>query len=112
MFRHARRVLVILWMFTRHRLWWAIYRDVVRSHLTNPDCGCEADSRLDGRARHVRLALAELGPTFIKLGQFLSPRSLAGCVSRGAVKAPGGGACDLLLGGASPVRGDVHLRAA
>jgi ubiquinone biosynthesis protein len=58
----------------RYRLVWAIYRDVMRGHLTNPHCACEDDLRMTRHAHRLRQALESLGPTFIKLGQFLSRR--------------------------------------
>lgn len=72
--RHAVRAGAILWTFTRYRLFWAIYRDVVRGHLSNPHCECDEDVRTLARARRFRAALEALGPAFVKLGQFLSRR--------------------------------------
>jgi len=63
-----------LWTFLRYRLFWAVYRDVIRDHLRNPHCACQEDLRMTRRARRLRSALESLGPTFIKLGQFLSRR--------------------------------------
>lgn len=74
MIRRGLRALEIAWTFLRHGVVGAVYRDVVRSHLTNPHCGCEADEAVSGRARRLREALEALGPTFVKLGQFLSRR--------------------------------------
>jgi ubiquinone biosynthesis protein len=64
-----------MWTFVRYRLLWAIYRDVLRGHLSNPHCECEADLRITDRARRLRAALESLGPTFVKLGQFVSRRA-------------------------------------
>lgn len=70
----AFRAVAIFWTLARYRLFWALYRDIVRGHLSNPHCGCEADARMTRRAARLRNALERLGPTFIKLGQFLSRR--------------------------------------
>jgi ubiquinone biosynthesis protein len=64
----------ILWAFGRRNLFWGLYRDLYQGQLTNQDCGCEADRRVERRAARLREALEELGPTFVKLGQVLSRR--------------------------------------
>jgi ubiquinone biosynthesis protein len=72
--RPLTRAAVIAWAFGRRGLPWTVYRDVVRGHLHNPHCGCRADETMARRARRLREALESLGPTFVKLGQFLSQR--------------------------------------
>ena len=72
--RDAARAATIVWTLLRHRVPGALYRDVVRTHLSNPHCACEADAEMTARARRMRHALERLGPAFIKLGQFLSRR--------------------------------------
>lgn len=72
--REAARAATIVWTLLRHRVPGALYRDVVRSHLSNPHCPCEADTEMTARARRMRHALERLGPAFVKLGQFLSRR--------------------------------------
>ena len=74
MIRQATRAAVILWTFTRRGLLWSVYSDVVRGHVSNPHCACEDDLGVAKRARRLRTALEQLGPTFVKLGQFLSRR--------------------------------------
>lgn len=74
MIRQMVRATVIAWAFTRRGLFWTIYRDVVRRYMSNPHCECGEDRRMADRAGKLRSALEELGPTFIKLGQFLSRR--------------------------------------
>jgi ubiquinone biosynthesis protein len=74
MLRGALRALRILWTLGRRNLFWGLYRDVYLAHGANPDCQCEANRRLERRAVHLREALEELGPTFVKLGQLLSRR--------------------------------------
>src|SRR3990172_6102952 len=68
------RTLHIFWVLGRPGLAWGLYRDLGRARLTNQDCGCEADRRIQHRAVRLRAALEELGPTFVKLGQMLSRR--------------------------------------
>jgi ubiquinone biosynthesis protein len=72
--REGARAATIVWTLVRHRVPGALYRDVVRSHLSNPHCPCEADADMTARARRMRHALERLGPAFVKLGQFLSRR--------------------------------------
>ena len=74
MTRQLRRATRILWAFGRRNLFWGLYRDLYQGQLTNQDCGCEADRRVERRATRLREALEELGPTFVKLGQVLSRR--------------------------------------
>jgi ubiquinone biosynthesis protein len=64
----------VLWAFGRRNLFWGLYRDLYRGHVTNRDCGCHADRAIERRAVRLRQALEELGPTFVKLGQVLSRR--------------------------------------
>lgn len=73
-FRRGHRVIEVSWTFLRHGAVGSVYRDIVRNHVTNPHCGCEADEAVRSRARGMRRALEDLGPTFVKLGQFLSRR--------------------------------------
>lgn len=73
-FGQLRRMIQILWAFGRRNLFWGLYRDLRRGYLTNRDCGCDADRRVERRAVRLREALEELGPTFVKLGQVLSRR--------------------------------------
>jgi ubiquinone biosynthesis protein len=72
--RQVVRATAIAWAFTRRGLFWTIYRDVVRGHMSNPHCECAQDRRLSERASRLRMTLEDLGPTFVKLGQFLSRR--------------------------------------
>lgn len=72
--RSLTRAVTIAWAFIRRGLPWTVYRDVVRGHLYNPHCGCRADELMARRAARLREALEHLGPTFVKLGQFLSQR--------------------------------------
>jgi ubiquinone biosynthesis protein len=68
------RLFVIGWAFFRRNLCFALYRDVYHRHISDRDCRCEADQQLRERARKLREALEDLGPTFVKLGQVLSRR--------------------------------------
>lgn len=72
--RRGFRTVEVLHVFLRHRVVGSIWRDVVRGHVSNPHCGCDADEATRGRARRLREAFETLGPTFVKLGQFLSRR--------------------------------------
>ena len=74
MIQELRRLLVIGWVFFRRNLFFALYRDVYHRHIADRDCSCEADQQLRERAKKLREALEELGPTFVKLGQILSRR--------------------------------------
>ena len=72
--RSLLRLHKIFWAFGRRNLFVAVYLDVYRRSLTSRSCSCEEDDRLRGRAKRLRAAFEELGPTFIKLGQILARR--------------------------------------
>lgn len=74
MIQELRRLLIIGWAFFRRNLFFALYRDVYHRHIADRECSCEIDQELRQRARTLREALEELGPTFVKLGQILSRR--------------------------------------
>jgi hypothetical protein len=57
MIGQAARAVFIGWVILRHGLPWTVYRDVKRRHLSNPDCGCAQDERMERRARRLRGAL-------------------------------------------------------
>ncbi len=70
----TRRLLTILLVLYKRRLPLVLYQEVLRRRFAQADCLCEADPAILEHARRVRLALEDLGPTFVKLGQFLSRR--------------------------------------
>ena len=69
-----RRLIAIGWAFLRRNLLFGLYRNVYHRHISDQACSCEADQQLRQRAKKLREAFEELGPTFIKLGQLLSRR--------------------------------------
>lgn len=72
--RSLFRLNKIFWAFARRNLFVALYLDVFRRSLSSRSCSCEEDDRLRARAKRLRSAFEELGPTFIKLGQLLARR--------------------------------------
>jgi ubiquinone biosynthesis protein len=74
MMQKLRRLIAIGRAFLRRNLFFTLYRDVYHRHISDRDCSCEADQQLKQRAKKLREAFEELGPTFIKLGQVLSRR--------------------------------------
>lgn len=72
--RSFMRLYRIFWAFARRNLFVALYLDLYRRSLTSRSCSCEEDDRLRTRAKRLRSAFEELGPTFIKLGQLLARR--------------------------------------
>ncbi len=72
--RALLRLHKIFWAFARRNLFFALYIDVYRRKLSSQSCSCEDDLRLRTRARRLRSAFEDLGPTFIKLGQILARR--------------------------------------
>ncbi len=73
---HRRRVGEIIAVLSRHGLGWVLDQLGFGTHAAR-ERGRLRGARLDHRvagAAHLRMALEELGPTFIKIGQILSTR--------------------------------------
>jgi ubiquinone biosynthesis protein len=72
--RSLFRLYKIFWAFAHRNLFVALYLDVYWRSLSSRSCSCERDDRLRARAKRLRSAFEELGPTFVKLGQLLARR--------------------------------------
>jgi ubiquinone biosynthesis protein len=75
MFRKLERYLTVIKVFTKYNLFTLIYKDIHRDYISFKKCTCSYDQQDHGNAIKLRLALEELGPCFVKLGQTLSKRS-------------------------------------
>ncbi|MFT3891526.1 MAG: lipopolysaccharide core heptose(II) kinase RfaY [Anaerolineales bacterium] len=77
--RHLQRYSEVVAIFARHGFGFLFNRQETgsRAWLRAPWRSSEEDvpSQFDNRAVHFRLALEELGPTFVKFGQILSTRA-------------------------------------
>ena len=70
----SKRILKILKVFLKYRLFTLAYTDIYKEHISDRNCTCEIDLEYRGRAARLREAFEELGVTFMKLGQVLSRR--------------------------------------
>jgi len=70
----SKRVLKILRVFLKYRLFALAYTDIYKEHISDRNCTCEIDLEHRDRATRLREAFEELGVTFMKLGQVLSRR--------------------------------------
>jgi len=73
---HRKRYQQILSTFVRHGFGYALAKLQIKHTLfpVTPEGPQLAEQDINSRAVHFRLALEELGPTFIKVGQILSTR--------------------------------------
>ncbi|MDI3539015.1 MAG: ubiquinone biosynthesis protein [Methanolobus sp.] len=74
MFKKLRRYITIFRVFYKYDLFSALYSEVNSYYVSNRRNLCTADLRNRKNAENLRMALEELGPTFVKLGQMLSKR--------------------------------------
>ncbi|MGB3906805.1 MAG: lipopolysaccharide core heptose(II) kinase RfaY [Methanomethylovorans sp.] len=74
MFKKTRRYLTIFRVFIKYNLFFLLYKDIKRNHISNNKCTCNLDLEAREGAAKLRDAFEELGPSFIKLGQMLSRR--------------------------------------
>ncbi|WP_292463764.1 lipopolysaccharide core heptose(II) kinase RfaY [Methanolobus sp.] len=74
MFKKLRRYITIFRVFFKYDLFTIIYSEVNDYYVSNRRNLCVVDIRVRKNAENLRMALEELGPTFVKLGQMLSKR--------------------------------------
>ncbi|AFV23709.1 unusual protein kinase [Methanolobus psychrophilus R15] len=74
MFKKLRRYITISRVFYKYGLFSILYTEVNNYYVSNKRNLCVADIRIRKNAENLRMALEELGPTFVKLGQMLSKR--------------------------------------
>ncbi|MDP2216212.1 MAG: AarF/UbiB family protein [Methanolobus sp.] len=74
MFKKLRRYITISRLFYKYGLFSILYSEVNNYYVSNKRNLCVADIKIRKNAENLRMALEELGPTFVKLGQMLSKR--------------------------------------
>jgi ubiquinone biosynthesis protein len=81
--RNARRLAQVIQVFARHGFWSLVSRSPLARHLSRTeqreiessvDNSVAVESREQSLASRLRMALEELGPAYVKLGQILATR--------------------------------------
>ncbi|MBN2109809.1 MAG: AarF/ABC1/UbiB kinase family protein [Methanosarcinaceae archaeon] len=74
MFKKTRRYIAIFRVFLKYDLFSLLYTEVNNYYISSKRNPCVLDVKNRKNAENLKMALEELGPTFVKLGQILSKR--------------------------------------
>jgi ubiquinone biosynthesis protein len=74
MFKKLHRYITIFRVFSKYNLFSLLYTEANNYYVSSKRNPCVADVKNQKNAEKLRMALEELGPTFVKLGQILSKR--------------------------------------